>query len=160
MFLSKLFIYGLNFLIWKWGILWDKFSDSLWEISLLLSVWKSLKMPPLVTDGKMHWKLMKTAVVENAQYNAWALSMRKWQGAEEILTHSDVCWEALSKSMYYWLICCHESIFLSFLQPVYLSGEHLAEACTVVQQLLREVSIGGSPKFQRYFAYRAEISRL
>lgn len=55
-FFSKLFIYiGL---FSSFGnelghiFLWDKFSDSVWEIFLPLSVWKLLKMLPLSTDWK------------------------------------------------------------------------------------------------------------
>lgn len=97
--------------------LWHKFHDSLWEISLSLSVWELLYMSPLSRNEKMHWKLLKTAAIENSHYNSWSLSVRKLQVPKEILMNSDLCQEALNKSMYYWSTCCHESIFLSFSIP-------------------------------------------
>lgn len=89
---------------------------------------------------------MKAAAVENAQYNSRSLSVRKLQVPKEILVNSDLRQEALTKSMYYWSTCCHESIFLSFFHSLYLYGEwHIQQKpAQGTQQLLREVSVGGS----------------
>lgn len=64
----------------SWGfclfVCWHKFHDSVWEISLPLSVWKSLNISPLSINEKLHWKLLETAAVKNTQYHSWTFSVR------------------------------------------------------------------------------------